>query len=833
MPVLLFHFVLMSLLLLGVYWKQADRKFNTWYSDFLTLKKYREISVEPLKKSSIVIVDIDDTSFDWLSKSYGSPRISIANLILKLKNRNPKCLAVHFLFYGKGLSIEDIYLTAAADAPFPIFFLAQITGDKKYLTPIEAFSALNLKYGFLNFPTDSDKIVRRAQIVAEIDGTITKSQVLTKPHTLEWDLSSQIFATLLQKDPGHPGILHFDPVSQEASFQDAGKIMWRQTLDRNSTLRVQYTMTTKDIPVIKAIDLLQEKVDFSLFQNKVVLLDGTASVYQNKIDTPLGVMPASLVLANALETMYRAPVSLSSSVSNYKTISGLILFSIFFFGMIVLRRSAFQAFLCIVLGVLSAFYVFEKFDEQGILLPYGVLLLSIVFPGFYIGMIRYFELLAQSRSLIRRASLDSLTGLYTFKYFTFLLQRQFIRQKKKSLGLYVVALEFFHLENNIPVSALDLDLHFLKMLGDFLQRHRLRNALYCFSSIDSRCFMAFPEQKNTALLKHVDTLRHGLNALIHEHALPLKLHGAAVDMNRARVSSSFTLVQILQFLLSQKNKTDSDIQEYQPTELTECFSEDTATAFPEDELSYVSMRIDEDKKELDIMQKRLSRSMQEFAMAQKLSAMGQLSSYYAHELKNPLHNLLNCFEVLEDSNESVEAKEEVKQLMKSELKRVIQLTEKMGSYFKPSDEQPAETDLNSLIKDSAAFLDRKFKEASVETFLELAPNIPLLFLVGDQFKQVFLNLFLNALEAMPDGGKLTVDTFYAPPVVRILVSDTGLGIQPLDLERIFEAFYTTKKGKGSGLGLFACYNIVKTHGGTLTVDSTPCKGSRFKITLPV
>ena len=470
-PVLLLHFALMALLLLGVYWKQADHQFNAWYSDFLTLKKYARTPGTLLKTSPVVIVDIDDASFDWLSKSYGSMRISVANLILKLKKGNPKCLAVHFLFYGKGLSIEDIYLTAASDAPFPIFFLAQLSKDGDYRTPVEAFSAAAPKYGFLNFPADSDKIVRRAQLVTEMG------------ENPEWDLSSQIFATILQKDPTHPGALHLDPATREVSVQDAGQTVWRQTLDRNLTLRLRYSLTTQDIPVVKAIDLLQEKVDFSLFQNKVVLLDGTASVYQNKIPTPLGSLPAALVLANVLETMKHAPASVS--FSNGKSILCLTLFSAFFFGMIAIRRSALHTILWMVLGILCAFYAFEKFDEHGILLPYGVVLISIVMPGFYAGLIRYFELFVQSRSLIRRASLDSLTGLYTFKYFTFLLQRQFIRQKKKSLGLYAVALEFSRTELSTPVSALDLDLHFLKAVGNLLRRHGRRNALYCFSSLDS------------------------------------------------------------------------------------------------------------------------------------------------------------------------------------------------------------------------------------------------------------------------------------------------------------------------------------------------------------
>ena len=255
-------------------------------------------------------------------------------------------------------------------------------------------------------------------------------------------------------------------------------------------------------------------------------------------------------------------------------------------------------------------------------------------------------------------------------------------------------------------------------------------------------------------------------------------------------------------------------------------------SFPQNDLDYVTMQIHEDKSDLQAIKKHLSRSVQEFTMAQKLTAMGQLSSYYAHELKNPLHNLLSCVSVLEDPSESEEEKNKILQLIKSELKRVTDLTNKMRSHFKPSEEKPGEANLNELLLATLSVFQRKFQEINIQTLVDLDESIPPLFVVSDQIKQVFINLLMNAAEAMPNGGKIFLASFHIPPIVRITITDTGIGMSPIDLERIFEAFYTTKKEKGTGLGLFVCYNIIQRHGGSIKVTSNPGEGTSFEITLP-
>jgi signal transduction histidine kinase len=139
-----------------------------------------------------------------------------------------------------------------------------------------------------------------------------------------------------------------------------------------------------------------------------------------------------------------------------------------------------------------------------------------------------------------------------------------------------------------------------------------------------------------------------------------------------------------------------------------------------------------------------------------------------------------------------------------------------------------------LIGNVLALAHKRLQHSSIDVQTELAPDLPQIQAVGDHIKQVLLNLFLNALEAMPGGGTLQVRTSSRHPVekwVNISIQDDGVGIGPEDLAHLFEPFYTTKPS-GTGLGLSISYDIVAQHGGQILVDSEPGHGTTFTIQLP-
>jgi two-component system NtrC family sensor kinase len=143
------------------------------------------------------------------------------------------------------------------------------------------------------------------------------------------------------------------------------------------------------------------------------------------------------------------------------------------------------------------------------------------------------------------------------------------------------------------------------------------------------------------------------------------------------------------------------------------------------------------------------------------------------------------------------------------------------------------TDVGALLNEVIALTEGDLRAAAIAPCARIAPGLRLQKGSRDKLKQVFLNLIANARDAMPDGGKLEIEAFALKGKITVAVRDTGTGISSENLDRIFDAFFTTKeKVSGVGLGLSVSYGIVTQHGGLIGVESAPGKGSTFTITLP-
>ena len=163
--------------------------------------------------------------------------------------------------------------------------------------------------------------------------------------------------------------------------------------------------------------------------------------------------------------------------------------------------------------------------------------------------------------------------------------------------------------------------------------------------------------------------------------------------------------------------------------------------------------------------------------------------------------------------------------------------------YRPAKEGREPTDVNRLLESVLALVRKRMQQTGVRLHTDLDPNLPQIVVTADHIKQVFLNVVLNALDAMPEGGELTVVTrlvaseeaslsLPADRQVEIRFADSGPGIAPEDLPRIFDPFFT-RKPKGTGLGLSISYDIVERHGGTMGVESVPGQGAVFTIRLPI
>ncbi len=231
--------------------------------------------------------------------------------------------------------------------------------------------------------------------------------------------------------------------------------------------------------------------------------------------------------------------------------------------------------------------------------------------------------------------------------------------------------------------------------------------------------------------------------------------------------------------------------------------------------------------------KRLRRQL---IQAERLTAMGKMASQLAHELNNPIYGITNCLELIKEVVPEGHERRRFLDLAREECRRVSGLLRKMLNFFRPDDEKKEQTDINKLIDEILLFYGKQFKDRGIETSTDFDPDLPWIMAVSNHMKQVFINMIMNAVSAMPDGGELRVATKYAAKhrEIAVVIEDTGVGIPPENIDKIFDAFFTTKNEvKGVGLGLSICYGLVGEHGGTIDVDSNEGKGATFVIRLPV
>jgi two-component system NtrC family sensor kinase len=247
-----------------------------------------------------------------------------------------------------------------------------------------------------------------------------------------------------------------------------------------------------------------------------------------------------------------------------------------------------------------------------------------------------------------------------------------------------------------------------------------------------------------------------------------------------------------------------------------------------------SIGIFKDLRERLGIERELREMQQALLQSEKLAAMGRLTSQIAHELNNPIYGIMNTLELLKTEIPPESKRRRILELSLSEIQRLAEMLKNMLSFSKPEEEKRRPVNLNELIEGILLVMEKQMRESNVTVAPQLDSNVPEVMASTNQMRQVMLNMFKNAKEAMPKGGTLTIRTAREENDVVIRIKDTGVGIPEEIRDRIFEAFFTTKqKVKGVGLGLSVCYGIVKDHGGEIKLDSEVEKGTTFTIRLPV
>lgn len=230
------------------------------------------------------------------------------------------------------------------------------------------------------------------------------------------------------------------------------------------------------------------------------------------------------------------------------------------------------------------------------------------------------------------------------------------------------------------------------------------------------------------------------------------------------------------------------------------------------------------------------------ARAEKLAAVGRLAAGVVHEINNPLATIAACAESLEkrieegafgDSDDAQDLREYLG-LIRDEAFRCKSITHGLLDFSRLRAGQRVPVDMTEVIKATARLVTHQQRGDNVKIVIETPTNLPMV--LGDlgQLQQALVALATNAIDAMPDGGKLTLRAGERSSRVIVEVNDSGIGIPPENMTKIFDPFFTTKDvGRGTGLGLAVCYGILSDHGGRLDVRSTVGAGTTFTITLPI
>ena len=237
---------------------------------------------------------------------------------------------------------------------------------------------------------------------------------------------------------------------------------------------------------------------------------------------------------------------------------------------------------------------------------------------------------------------------------------------------------------------------------------------------------------------------------------------------------------------------------------------------------------------LEIRMQELERAQAGLVQAEKAAAIGRLAASLAHEINNPLQSLNNCLHLSLRPDLPPEKQGEFLQMAQEEVERLMAIVNRMLNFYRPATgEQRSETDVNQLLDDVLALVNRQLENCKVDTRLDLSPDLPAIMAVPNNLRQVFLNVVLNALDAMPEGGLLSVSTRRLDgKQVGVTITDTGHGIPPEHISQIYEPFFTTREN-GTGLGLAISYGIIEAHNGRIQVDSVEGEGTTFLLAFPV
>jgi two-component system NtrC family sensor kinase len=229
--------------------------------------------------------------------------------------------------------------------------------------------------------------------------------------------------------------------------------------------------------------------------------------------------------------------------------------------------------------------------------------------------------------------------------------------------------------------------------------------------------------------------------------------------------------------------------------------------------------------------RKIEDSQKALIQSEKMAAAGRLTASIAHEINNPLQGVQNCLHLADRDDVTPEKRKEYIDLARAELERLMLTVQRMLEFYRPDSAAMEKVNFGEALEHVLLLMSKQFSERKIELKVDIPAHLPPVLAVNSQVQQVFINLILNALDAMSAGGLLEIRAQAVKRGVEITFQDSGPGIPPGQQASIFEPFFSTKSS-GTGLGLTVSYNIITAHGGSLEVVPGHGPGACFRLFLP-
>lgn len=243
-------------------------------------------------------------------------------------------------------------------------------------------------------------------------------------------------------------------------------------------------------------------------------------------------------------------------------------------------------------------------------------------------------------------------------------------------------------------------------------------------------------------------------------------------------------------------------------------------------------RLEKTAEELSKVYIKLQNTYEMLRQSDRLALLGQLAAGLSHEIRNPLGSIKGAVDILEDEVSKENKKYEFVLIIKDEIKRLNQLLTQFTRYAKPPELELRKVEINEMINPVISLISATAKQDNVKILTEMDNNLPPLLADSEQLKQVFFNIILNGVQSMPSGGNLIIKTARNNNHIEVSIEDEGIGIETEKLPKIFDPFFTTKEN-GTGLGLAISYQLVKKHGGDISINPNTKQGLTFCVKIPI